>query len=364
MPRQNTGSVFLRKDGIWTAQITKNGKRIVQYANSQAEAELLRQHLLTAPFDRAVAIEPAKPTLSTFLPRYIAAGNFKPLTQQQIHFQLTVYAIPLLGNKPLSELTPLDCVEFLSELKKKNLASSSVKVIYTLFKTALQTALQWELISSNPAAKIKPPKAVPKNKTFWTVEQTKQFISYSQANSIKWEPLFLLLLSTGLRISEALGLEWSDIDFNRKTLKVQRATVELKQSKFVTQTPKSHTSIRTVGLSQQVLEILDLWEPDRAKRSGPIFRTESGIPPHLRPLGISLKRACLRAGVPYLNLHGLRHQHISLLAHAGVSVKAAQVRAGHANPQMTLNIYTHVLDETDTATVTALDTLLAKGGNL
>lgn len=360
MPRQNTGSVFQRKDGLWTAQVTVKGKRIAQYANSQQEAETLRKQLLAGSFDRGIGIitPPVVPTLSSFLPQYLAASTNKPTTKRNFSLHLTTHALPLLGNKPLAELKPLDCAEFLSTLLKKDLTANSVAVIYRLFRTVLQKAFEWELITSNPAAKVKPPKAYAKDRTPWSISQTKQFISYCQTNPIKWEPLFLLLLSTGLRISEALGLEWLDIDFNSKTLKVQRAVVELRSGEFVTQTPKTRSSVRTISLSQQSFDALDLWQSDRAKRVGPIFRNDRKLPPGSKPLGRSLQRTCNRAGVPYIGLHGLRHQHLSLLAHAGVSVKAASVRAGHSNPNITLSIYMHVLEETDTSTVQALDKLL------
>src|SRR5690606_26065837 len=68
--------------------------------------------------------------------------------------------------------------------------------------------------------------------------------------------------------------------------------------------------------------------------------------------------SCKRAGVPYIGIQGLRHQHTSLLAHAGVSVKAAQQRLGHSNPMLTLDVYTHVIGDADAEAAAAVERLL------
>lgn len=113
----------------------------------------------------------------------------------------------------------------------------------------LNTAVQWELIRQNPAAKVKSPKKTVKPKPVWTVAQTQDFIICCQTQVIKWEPLFLVALNTGLRIGKLLGLQWSNVDYQRKTLKVQRSLAELPPKQFVVQTPKSKSSIRTITLS-------------------------------------------------------------------------------------------------------------------
>lgn len=372
MPRQNTGSVFLRKDGLWTAQVTRNGKRITEYAATQSEAEQLRQKLLAdttqgkALPDRAVSqpapIVPTVLTLENVMTRFIAVSNFKPATANVTKLQFNCYLKPYLGAIPLTDIKPVDVVSLLAALNDRGLAASSIRQIHSRLKAILNAALTWELISSNPAAKVKPPKPTYTDKKFWTIEQTKQYINYSLSNPFMWEPFFLLALATGLRESELAGLKWEDIDFSRKTLKVQRSTVQISHKSFATSVPKTRSSLRTIALSKEAFQALDLWEPDTAKRSGAVFQTRKGTPPKRDCLLTSLKQSCQRAGVPYLTVHGLRHQHASLLAVAGVSVKAAQTRLGHANPLMTLAIYQHVLEDADNTTAAALENLLAKEG--
>src|SRR5689334_18538506 len=122
MPRQNTGSVFQRKDGFWIAQVTIKGKRIVKCANSQEEAEQLRKELLT-PSDRVeVPAIPVKPTLRTFLPQYIKAANLKPLTSDVTNRHITTHILPLIGDRNLEDIKPLDIVTVQTVLIEKGLA--------------------------------------------------------------------------------------------------------------------------------------------------------------------------------------------------------------------------------------------------
>jgi integrase len=359
MPRKNTGTIFQRKDGLFVFQINFQGQRITKYANTQPEAEQLRQQFFTKP--APTPITPDVLTLSVFLQKYLAITDLKPTTKRTFEVVFSGSVCPTLGNIAIASITPLDIANLIAHLRDKGLMGTTIKTTYNLLNAVLNAAVRWEVISQNPASKVKPPKKDAKPKTVWTVAQTQQFLASCQANVTKWEPLFIVAVNTGLRIGELLGLQWSDLDYTRKTLKVQRSLAELPDVGFLVQTPKTRSSIRTIALSKDVFDAFDRWEPDPTKRSGFVFFPD-GKHPMQDAIRISLKRLCSRAKLPYLSPHGLRHQHISLLAHAGVSIKAAQVRAGHATALMTLNIYTHVLDETDSATATALDALLATGG--
>jgi integrase len=169
MPRQSTGSVFQRKNGLWAAQISKNGKYITKYANTQAEAELLRQQLLAEHADKPAVTEPTKPTLQTFLPQYLGAVTLKPSTSSNLKRNFQLYIYPTLGTKPLADITPLDVAAVITRLRDRGLASTSVKLSYSNLRAVLETAYQWELIPANPAAKVKPPAAATQPKSFWTL---------------------------------------------------------------------------------------------------------------------------------------------------------------------------------------------------
>jgi integrase len=355
--QRNAGSVFQNSKGQWVTKIIVSGKATVKYSKSKDAAEQLRLQLLGTNPDRAEPVAQPKDCFSGFLANWLETAILKPKTAEYYR-NMGKYISPTLGDKRLSEITPLDIAYTLSETKKRGLSEVTVQHVYIVIHRVLQVATEWELIPSNPAAKLKKPKATPKEKQFWTVAQTQQFMT-GQGHSM-WQQLFTVALHTGLRTGELRGLQWEDIDLSRKLLKVQRNVVTLDNSQYNVQTPKTKSSFRTISLSQAAIDALEAWEPDTAKRSGYIFlhpKKKTFFNESAVRMGFLL--ACKRAAVPFIALHGLRHQHISLLAHAGVSVKAAQVRAGHSTAQMTLNIYTHVLGN-DSDTTQALDNLLAK----
>src|SRR5690348_7143555 len=242
MGKLSTGSVFQHKNGLWVAKASINGKRVFKYAKTQAEAEQLRHQLLTQ-----AAPQPALPKdcFATFVDTWFDSAGLKPKTLESYRHTLNGYVLPLLGSKRITEITALDIAAVIASTKKLGLSDRTVQYAFEVTRRMLQAAYEWDLIPANPALRLKKPKAAQAEKAFWTVEQTQQFIDRQGVNP--WNPLFTLSLFTGLRLGEMLGLQWADIDFNHKMLRVQRSLVELSKLQFVLQTPKSRSSLRTIA---------------------------------------------------------------------------------------------------------------------
>jgi integrase len=356
---RRSGTVFQRKDGRWVAQLMRDGRRITRYARSKTEAQAKLRELRASPPPPPKEKDPPPLfTVAEFVDQWIASAGLKPATEESYRHNLKAHVLPVIGHMNVVDVTAPDVARVVAECRAKGRSPRTAQYAYTLTRRLLQVAFDWEIIPSNPALKVKRPATHPKEREMWTIEETNVFISYCRQSEGMWADLFLFAVLSGLRLSEILGLEWGDVDWSKNSIKVNRSLVELKGSVFIEQSPKSRSSIRTVALPPDAMDTLKA-RYTGAQHTGPVFRRDTGKPPRRHSLAEQLRRFCSKAGVPYISLHGLRHQHVSLLAHAGVPVKVAQQRVGHSNPMLTLGIYTHVLGDADVEAAAALSALVS-----
>lgn len=130
------------------------------------------------------------------------------------------YLIPELGNIPLAKLSAIHIERFISVLKSKGLAHSTIERIYSVLNTSLNNAYKKEMVIKNVASLIDKPK-VPKNELIvWDVDQAQAFLKTVQQSDSRFYVAFHLAIMTGMRQGEILGLRWSDIDFDNQNLVV------------------------------------------------------------------------------------------------------------------------------------------------
>ncbi|WP_344639267.1 site-specific integrase [Kitasatospora cystarginea] len=172
--------------------------------------------------------------------------------------------------------------------------------------------------------------------------------------------LWLLLVSTGLRRGEALGLTWSDVDLNSRQLRVRRNLQRVK-GRLVFGTPKTARLLRTIALlascvarlrerrEQQVQERAEAgmdWQPLDIQPDGLVFTTLTGTALDPRNLNRSLAALCAKAKLRPIRVHDLRHTCASLMLAEGVAVRTIMETLGHSTISMTLNTYAHIMETT------------------
>ena len=229
----------------------------------------------------------------------------------------------------------------------------------------LQFGIQMELIESNPMRKTLLPrrKEVETFPNFYTKQQLESFfaclnehIEASGRTSTKLLTFFRLLAFTGMRKSEALALQWKDIDFIKKRVTIGK-TLALDENKtIIIQEPKTKNSQRIITLDKITLKILKEWRINQKKwylnfgynTSSPnqfLFTNKFNELYYPQAPNDWLYHILEKYDLPKITLHGFRHTHASLLFESGASIKEVQERLGHKGVKTTMNIYAHVTPE-------------------
>ena len=218
-----------------------------------------------------------------------------------------------------------------------------------MLRSALNTAVKRRLIPYSPAEHIELAPENPKRPKPWTVSESQLFLDRVATDRLA--PLYELMLTTGLRRGEAIGLRWEDVDLEGSALFVIQQITEV-HGHPVVGTPKTKRGARLVPLDGETVSMLrrhrEAQELERVawgpawNEAGLVFTREDGR--LLRPEYATRHFQALAAemGLPAIRLHDLRHTHASLALAAGVEMKVVSERLGHSQISVTADLYTHV----------------------
>lgn len=288
----------------------------------------------------------------------------KPSTFENVKSKVEKMTEEHFKEMKLKKITVAYCQRVVIELSKTYvLYNHYLSVINRIFKYAVLM----DILDSNPFDKVIKPKSrqTQRKGNFLTKEELKEFLKLAQNTSLSYfHPLVHLMSYTGLRQGEALALKWSDIDFEKKRITVNKTAVRI-EGKQSLQTPKTKNSKRVISIDPTTLSILKNWKKDQIKiyfKNGKhfegdenfIFTNQRGEWVHIHNFIRYFKRFIADHKLKPITPHGLRHTHASLLFSAGVEPKNISDRLGHSTVQITLDLYTHISEEQRTDTVEKL----------
>ena len=300
-------------------------------------------------------VSPSRLTVADFLRRWVrdyAEPNLAPTTVQQYHFLSEKHFIPALGHVLLHQLKPEALQAYLGRKLADGLKPATVRVHHLVLHKALATAMKWRLLSRNPADVVDIPRAP--RREFQTFDAATMAAFLDSVAGTSYHPLFLFLLHTGTRRSEALGLRWADLDLAMGYATINRGLHQLRDGRFVFTEPKTKTSRRRIPLTPTTsVTLRDWWEEQTTNRlslgllalsdTDLVFAHPDGSPLTPGTVSQAWQRAVGKAGYPGIRLHDARHTHATLMLQQGVHPKVVQERLGHASIAMTLDTYSHVL---------------------
>jgi integrase len=361
------GSLFKRKDGYWVAQATVQGKHISKYFKSQGEARNWLHETIKQIGD-GMSLLAAQTTLEEFLHQWLISyqNSIRPNTFNQYAGLIHNRIIPALGKIKLKDLSTTQVQVFINSEVKRGASPPMIRYIHGVLRRALNFALKWNLIVRNPALGVSRPRIIRNEMKTLSDDQVRSFLSSVRGN--RYEALYWLALSTGLRQGELLGLKWSDLEWSTKHLHIRRQVQRQKGKGLVLTEPKSAAGKRLVVLSSHTIGALQthfnlqidekIAAGKRWQENDLIFPSTFGTPLDHSNLSKDFKESLKRAGLPEIRFHDLRHTSASLMLMQGVNPKIVQERLGHSDISLTLNTYSHVMPSMQESAAEKLDELL------
>lgn len=378
MPRRSkkgakgAGTIRQRSDGRWEARYTtgfdpttgKQAQRSI-YGKTQKEVrEKLTQ--VTLELDEGTYIEPSRMTLEQWMEIWLAEYMFdkKWSTNKTYRAQINTHILPAMGHVPLSQLDPNRIQSFYNTLLRggngrKPLKPKTIRNVHGILSKCLSTAVKLEYIRRNPTEVVTLPRVERKEIQPLTDEQVSALLSAVGDDS--YGTLLKVVVFTGLRLAEAIGLTWDCVDFqrNRLTISKQLQKRPIKDGGF-TFTPLKNDKTRVIAPAPFVMDLLKQWKQaqaaerlkagwewrgwknERERENALVFTTAFGDHLHPQTVYNHFKKFAVQVGAPNARVHDLRHTYAVLSLQNGDDIKTVQSNLGHATAAFTLDVYGHV----------------------
>lgn len=239
----------------------------------------------------------------------------------------------------------------------RTLSAKTVLEHHRLIHTVLDQAVKEGLIPSNPADRVMLPKAEKKEVNYFQPETVAAIRDALESEPIKWKTLTHMLLITGARRGEILGLKWENVDFKGSRIYICNNILYTTERGIYEETPKTERSKQYVSLPAETMQLLkkyQLWQYEERLRMGEyfqyrgfVFSQDNGSPMHPDSVTDWLGKFSKRHNLPHVNPHAFRHTMASMLYFNGVDSVSISKRLGHAQVSTTANIYAHAMEEAD-----------------
>lgn len=423
-----------KKDGTVTYRITVSagynvkGKQIRKKYSYTPEPGMTERQIkkevnkIAVEFEQMVLngnlYDGSKMTLIEFYYKWLSEYAEISLEQTTVEWYKQMFEnkiLPKLGHLKLAEIKTLHIQTFCNNLTKTGATSkdkpyspASVKRYHAAINSILNKAVEWELITSNPAKRVSLPKqkTVAENVKCFTPEQAITFLNalneaysteytahtriindktysvsaYQESRAIptQFKVLFNIAIYGGLRLGELLALTWDDIDFENNTISISKSTARL-NGKVIIKAPKNKTSVRVISIYKSVMELIRYYKTEQNKLrlmlgqqwkgDGHLFIQWNGklmnqsTPYHTLKKIINKYNATVENDddkLPSIRFHDLRHTSATLLIAANTDIKTVSTRLGHAQTSTTMNIYAHTYKKVDEIASDTLGSILDK----
>lgn len=344
--RRGLGTVY-ESEGGWIARYplgTVNGRRTAKRVRCRtreaAEDELER---LRRTYGSGGS--PASGTLSDYLAEWLAGWeHVRDSTRKTYEIHIRTHIDPLLGGIPVAKLQPADVRRLVAELKRKGASPAYVHRVIATLRAALGAGVGERALPYNAAEHVKLPKVETKPVRPLTHDEADAILAATRDTWLG--PVVRVLLGSGLRIGEVLGLDQRDV--------VPAGFVRVRVSK---------TTVRAVPVSDDAMAALLEAMADAPRRGAdePVFfaprKNRAGHRDRLQRWSVShaLPRILADAGIEHLTPHALRHGAATLMLTDGHSMRVISEQLGHRNPALTARIYAHVVPDSQRAAVRSLE---------
>ena len=291
-----------------------------------------------------------------------AKPNLRNTTYERL-LQLRNRIYPAIGHLRLDKITVRHIQAFVNTLSKdganertgKPLAPKTIRHNLSLISDVFSYAVKMGMMSDNPCSKVTIPKGEQKEKQIYTTQEVDRFLTLLNGEPLKYKTFFYLLIYSGFRRGEMLGLEWKDIDFESNIISIRRTSNYTAKQGVYTDTTKTKKSQRTLKFPQFIMDMLKEYKAeqdsevlrlgDKWVETDRLYVKWNGEPMQNGTPYFWLDEFCEKHCLPFYGLHSFRHLNASLLIHAGIDVVSVSGALGHSAVSTTSNIYCHMLQE-------------------
>ncbi len=348
----NEGSIFKRKDGRWVGEVSLSGRRVTKYGKTQRECREWIKETLNK-IEHGLTFDGTQLSLERFIESWLSGKELsrRASTVRNYRRYAELHILPVIGKMRLQAITPAHIRALYMRMQLEGKGARTIQLVHVTLHCALAQAVKEGLIGHNPLDAVERPKVDTQQFQILTEEQARSFIGAAKGHPL--ETLFYLALTTGIRKGEILGLMWSDVDWEKGTLKIERQLQQAGSGGAVLTPTKTKAGRRQVKLGKGVLAMLEAHRQrqqlqkasavDRWRDHGMIFTTSIGTYIDQTKVSREFKGILKNAGLPDIRFHDLRHTSISLLLDIGTPVNTVQSRAGHSKASVTTDIYGHAM---------------------
>ena len=355
------GSIQKRtgKRGVtWTAVVDvgvgADGKRKQKRISATTRREVERQmSAILTEVERGSYVDVQRMTFGEYLDGWwaVARTSIQPTSEKQYR-TVVKRARARLGSLRLAQLKPEHIEGFYAELMDQGLSPSTIRLYHAVLNRALGQAVRRRYLPSNPCTFVDKPRVQRTEMHVWTAAQAQTFLAGTRDDALY--PVWLVLLTTGMRRGEVLGLRWRDIDLDGAVVSISRNLGYGRDVRWELREPKTSASRRSIPIPGAVADALRQVKAAQDERKAAIgdgwdsrdFVFDRGDGLHLDPDAVTARfnQLVSTLGLPAIRLHDLRHTSATLMLKAGVHPKVAQERLGHSSVRMTLDLYSHTLE--------------------
>ena len=328
-------------------------------------SELRTVHSYCFTGDLKAMLKERKTTKKVFVTESgVSMGVLNSITQGKNISAVSAEKVAQALDVPLSQ--------YFEPAEEKSLSGKTILHYHRLISSIMQTAVYWQVIVSNPCDRVKPPKVEKKEIKYLDHEQAIEPLELIDNEPIQYKTAVIVLLYTGMRRGELLGLRWSDIDFDAQTIAISRSSLYLSEIGVFEDETKNMTSNRVIKAPASAMLALrryKLWQSAQRMRLGAawqgseqIFTSLDGKPMHPDTLSGWFHDFISKTDLPQISIHSLRHTAATLYISNGIAVNTVAGQLGHASPNTTTRIYTHEIKSAQAAAADAMEDLLNPTG--